>query len=107
MQPEISIATLNDGQTADEQWSYWLYWAKILFVAGLAFFVFLIAEHDPKMATLENFVQDIEDQESWAAGGNTLRRLAFLSCAGFGLAGLMMGQWHKFRWNLHLSLIHI
>ena len=105
MQPEISIATLNDGQTADEQWSYWLYWAKILFVAGLAFFVFLIAEHDPKMATLENFVQDIEDQESWAAGGNTLRRLAFLSCAGFGLAGLMMGQWHKFRWNLHMILL--
>ena len=67
MQPEINIATLNDNQTAADLWSDWLYWAKILFLAGLSFFVFLIAEHDSKMATLKNFVQDIEDQESWAA----------------------------------------
>lgn len=100
MHPDVNLS-----QSQDDPWSDWLFWSKVLFLAGLSFSVFYIAEHDPKMATLENFVQNIEDQESWAAGGNTLRRLAFLSCAGLGMLGLMFGQWHKFRWKLHMVLL--
>ena len=60
----------------------WIWFGKILFVAGLSCFVFFVAERNKKMSTLENFVQDVEKQESWASGGNSLRRIAFLACAG-------------------------
>lgn len=93
--------------TENEQLKNWIWAAKVIFLAGLWFSVFYIAEHDPKMATLENFVQDIEAQESWASGGNSLRRIAFLGCAGLGVLGLMMGQWHLFRWNAPMVLLVI
>lgn len=80
---------------------------RILFLSGLVFCVFFIAEHNPKISTTENFVTDIEQQESWAAGGNPLRRIGFLSCAVFGFVGLSIGRWNNFRWNLPLTLLFV
>ena len=93
---------LPDKSTSERE--KWIWIGSIAYLAGLMFTVFFIAEHDPKMSTVSNFVQEIEDQESWAAGGNSLRRLAFLSCAGSGVVGLMLGGWGRFRWNLPMIL---
>ena len=85
-----------------------LVWAGgILYLAGLLFCVFFIAEHDIKMSTVKGFVQDIEDQESWASGGNSLRRLAFMSCAASGILGLILGRGKRFSWNFPMVLLAI
>jgi len=70
---------------------------RVLFLGTLMFSVFFIAEHDPRMALMDNFVTDIEKQESWQGGGNPLRRLGFLACACLGLLSLLVGKWKGFR----------
>ena len=93
--------------TENDNWEIWRWTGSVLFLAAMLFTIFLVAEHDMKMVTVEGFVQDIEDQQGWAAGGNSLRRLAFLGCAGFGMLGLMMGQWGRFRWNVPMVLFMV
>lgn len=89
---------------------------RVLFLASVAGGVFFVAEHNVLMSQVENFVEDIENQESWAAGGNSLRRVAFLGCAAIGMFSLLLGRGKSFRLTLPvamtalyllLSLIHI
>jgi len=77
---------------------------KIIFLAAVTAVVFFIAEHNVLMSIQEGFVEDIEDQESWAAGGNSMRRLAFLSCAAIGVVSLLIGK-AKFRLNFPTFMI--
>ena len=78
---------------------------QIAFLAAVCFGTFFIAEHDIKMSEVQNFVQDIEQQESWGEGGNSARRIAFLGCAFIGLFGIAKGELHRFRWNLPMALL--
>ena len=70
---------------------------RVLFLGTLMFVVFFISEHDPQMALVADFVTDIELQESWADGGNPLRRVGFLALAALGLIGMAFGKWGGFR----------
>lgn len=86
-----------------------VYWVQHPFfriaALGIACYcIFFIAEHNPTMAKIKNFVMDIEIQEEWSDGGNSLRRLAFLGCAGIGILGLLSGSWRGFRWCLPLFM---
>ena len=78
---------------------YWLTHpvVRIIFLAASVCTVFYIAEHDPTMASIENFVIEIDIQEKWADGGNPLRRFGFLGCAFLGIVGLLFGRWRDFR----------
>jgi len=78
---------------------------RIVLLSVITFGVFFIAEHRFEMATLENFVLDIEEQEGFASGGNTLRRAAFLGCAACGLLGLAFGPKKRFRWTVPVGLL--
>ena len=72
-------------------------------VVGVAFF----SEHDVSMSLKEGFVADIEDQESWAEGGNTLRRVTFPGIAALGMLSLLLVRGKKFRLNLPTVFIAI
>lgn len=80
-----------------------------IFLATVTGMTFFISEHtiDMSKTTSENFVQDIEDQESWAAGGNKSRQISFLACAGIGALSLLFGRTGRFRLNLPVFLIAI
>lgn len=77
-----------------------------VFAAAVVAIVFF-SEHDPGMSKLENFVAPIEDQESWAAGGNKTRQIGFLSCAAIGSISLLFGTTGRFRLNLPVALIAV
>ena len=76
-------------------------------VAFLSFMVWLVffPEHNFDIVIAENFVQDIEDQEKWADGGNYTRRFAFLSAAAVGMISFILGRGQTFRFNLPVFLI--
>ncbi len=75
-----------------------------VFLAAVTAIVFF-TEHDIKMSQSQTFVAEIEDQESWAAGGNKFRQIAFLSCAAIGTISLLFGRVGTFRFNLPVVLI--
>lgn len=78
--------------------------ALTVFLAAAAAVVFF-TEHDVSMSTSLTFVADIENQESWAEGGNRFRQIAFLGCAAIGAVSLLLGRTGKFRLNLPVTLI--
>ena len=78
--------------------------ALTIFLAAVTAVVFF-TEHDITMSQSLTFVAEIEDQESWAAGGNKFRQIAFLSCAAIGSISLLFGRVGKFRLNLPVVLI--
>jgi len=88
---------------------HWIFshWARVIFLSAVTFGVFFVAEHNFRNASTENFVTDIEVQESWADGGNSLRRISFLGCAGIGILSLMLGKLQNFRWNFPAVLVVI
>src|SRR5438105_3831938 len=59
------------------------------FVVGLAFFV---AEHDLRVSLAEAYTQNAEEMELAAAGGNAIRRVAFLALAAWGIVLLIAGR---------------
>ena len=77
---------------------------RVLFLASVAGGIFFVAEHNVLMSQIENFVEDIEDQESWAAGGNSLRRVTFLGCAAIGVMSLLLGRGKSFRLTLPVAM---
>lgn len=79
----------------------------VVLLSVFAFGLFFVAEHNFLIARTENFVMDIEDQESWAAGGSSRRRITFLGCAAIGVLSLLLGKKQKFRLNLPTALIAI
>ena len=82
--------------------------AFMILFSTLAFGFFFIADrHNTKIATLDNFVQDIEDQESWSSSGSVDRQVAFLGCAALGMLSLVLGKRQTFRLNLPVILIAI
>jgi len=78
--------------------------ALTLFLAAVTALVFF-TEHDISMSKSLTFVADIEDQESWADGGNKFRQIAFLSCFAIGSLSLLFGRAGSFRLNLPVVLI--
>lgn len=79
--------------------------ARVLFLAAVTAGVFFIAEHKVDISNTQNFVENIEEQESWAAGGNKLRRFTFLGCAAIGMLSLLLGKVGRFRLNLPTVLM--
>ena len=67
--------------------------------------IFFVDSHNFEIARTENFVMDIEDQESWAQSGNAVRQIVFLSCAAIGVMSLLLGKGQTFRWSLPTVLI--
>lgn len=79
----------------------------VVLLSAFAFGLFYIAEHNFLIIQTEAFVTDIEEQETWSAGGSAKRRLAFLGCAGIGMMSLLLGRGQTFRLNLPVALIAI
>ena len=79
----------------------------VVLLSAIAFGLFFIAEHNFLIVRTENFVMDIEDQESWSGGGSAKRRIAFLGCAGIGVLSLLVGRGQTFRLNLPTVLIAV
>ncbi len=80
--------------------------AKTIFLTAIVAVTFF-SEQDMTMSLTENFVADIEDQESWAEGGNSLRRIVFLGCAAVGMFSLLLARGKTFRLNPPIALIAI
>jgi len=97
----MSEQTLNSQRLAN-----WLLspTVKTIFLAVVVAVTFY-SEQDISMSLTENFVADIEDQESWAAGGNSMRRIVFLGCAVIGMFSLLLERGKWFRVNLPMVLI--
>lgn len=80
--------------------------AKTIFLAAVVAVTFF-SEQDIKFSMTANFVADIEDQESWAEGGNALRRIVFLGGAAIGMLSLLLVRGKTFRMNLPTTFIAI
>ena len=81
--------------------------ARSIFLAFVIGMTFFISEHSLAMSEngRDNFVEEIEEQEAWADGGNKLRQISFLACAGIGVASLLFGRTGRFRLNVPVLLI--
>ena len=100
---ELSLNTQNSQSWIDRLFSPTVKAVFLATVVGVAFF----SEHDVSMSLKEGFVADIEDQEGWAEGGNTLRRVTFLGIAALGMLSLLLVRGKKFRLNLPTVFIAI
>ena len=108
---DISSSSLIHVADSDthSSWLQWLF-SPLVMSVFLAFMIggtFFISEHAIAMSKNigENFVAEIEDQEAWSDGGNKLRQISFLSCAGVGLLSLVFGSTGRFRINLPVLLV--
>ena len=108
---DISTSALI-GDTGDQSNSALIQWmfSPVVLSTFLAFMIgttFFISEHSLVMSKnlSENFVAEIEDQESWADGGNKFRQISFLSCALVGALSLIFGRTGRFRVNLPVLLV--
>lgn len=93
---------------SSKSWKDWLFspTMKTVFLATIVAGTFF-SEHDVKMSLNDTFVADIEDQESWSSGGNSLRRISFLGCAAIGMLSLLLVRGKKFRLNLPTAMIAV
>ena len=83
--------------------------ALSIFLAAMIGVTFFISEHqlDISKNIGDNFVEDIEQQESWSEGGNKLRQISFLGCACIGALSLVFGRTGNFRFNPPVILIAV
>ena len=81
--------------------------AKVAFLVFASASAFYFAEHNIEISKTAAFVEDIEDQESWAAGGNKLRQISFLGIATIGGLSLVLGRGGRFRLNPPVVLIAV
>lgn len=79
--------------------------ALTVFVAAATGLLFFVAEHNVAMSKTAAFVENIEEQESWSAGGNKLRQVSFIGVAFIGAVSLLLGRKGNFRLNLPVLLI--
>lgn len=79
----------------------------VILLSAIGFGLFFIAEHNFLIIQTENFVTDIEEQETWSSGGSSKRRIAFLGCAVIGVMSLLLGKGQTFRLNMPIALIAI
>ncbi len=102
------MTELSVSSPSARSWTDWLFspTAVTIFLAAIVAGTFF-SEHDIRMSLTEAFVADIEDQESWASGGNSLRRISFLGCAVIGVLSLLLQRGKTFRLNLPTALIAI
>ncbi len=110
-QLEAVMSNASQSPSIDGSWISssplpWLtsYLSLTIFLAAATAFVFF-SEHDISMSKSLTFVAEIEDQESWVAGGNKMRQIGFLSFAAVGAISLLLGRVGKFRLNLPVALI--
>ncbi len=93
----------NASETLDEQTSQpsrgWVWIAA--FVVALGFFV---SEHDVNVSKYEAFTETAEEMAASAAGGNSLRRLAFLMLGGMGLAMTAASARQPWRLNKPMAM---
>ena len=88
--PSLIRDTENQSDSALIQWLF----SPLVLSAFLAIMIgatFFISEHGIAMSKnlSDNFVAEIEDQESWVDGGNKFRQISFLSCAAVGALSLI------------------
>ncbi len=102
-------ASVMQNSASDSNQTLWqLICSPLVLSLCLATYVgwmFFIAEHNVEMSKSIDFVENIEDQESWAAGGNKIRQLAFLGGAAIGVLSLVLGRVGRFRLNVPLFFI--
>ena len=102
-------ATTDDSESPAFSSTEWLTTplAASIFLAFVIGMTFYTSEHafDMSKHGVDSFVEDIEDQESWANGGNKARQISFLSCAFIGVVSLLLGRVGRFRLNLPVVLI--
>jgi O-antigen ligase len=66
--------------------------AKLAATATVVALAFFLAGHDLKVSLAEAYTQNAEEMELAAAGGNALRRLAFIAVGGWGLLLLVTSK---------------
>src|SRR5205085_2181418 len=72
---------------------------RAVYVAALVVgAVFFITEHNVRISLAEDYTQDAEAMLETVAGGNLLRRLAFIALAGLGLT-LLLTSPARWRWG--------
>jgi len=72
---------------------------------AVVFAAFFLANHDLLVSKAEAFTGTADEMEQQAAGGNTLRRLAFLSLAGLGVLGFVLPARRRMEWRSPLVLL--
>ena len=108
---DVSSSTLIGNTESKSSFSLieWLFSPVVLstFLAFMIGTTFFISEHSLVMSKnlSDNFVAEIEDQESWVDGGNKFRQISFLSCALVGALSLIFGRTGRFRINLPVLLV--
>ena len=69
------------------------FWLAVAVVGG----AFFLIDHDLQAARAESFTQTADEMELAAAGGDTLRRIAFVAVGLFGIIGLVRPSTQQFR----------
>ena len=59
--------------------------------------VFFVGEHMLRTSVMEDYAPSLAEMEAAEAGGNTARRVAFLSLAGLGALGVLFGRAGRWR----------
>ena len=108
---DVSASSLigESGNQSDSALLQWMFSPVVLSVtlAVMVGMTFFISEHSLTLSKHfgDSFVAEIEDQESWADGGNKMRQISFLSCAVVGVLSLLFGTAGKFRVNAPILLV--
>ncbi len=91
-----SLQPDRDAPAASARW-VWL-------AAAIVATAFFISEHDVNVSLHEAFTESADEMAASAAGGNSLRRLAFLGLAGMGVALTAAGSRQAWRWNRPMAV---
>lgn len=75
-----SGSLLHEREQSGER-SRWIFAATVLILGGC----FLLTEHDRSVSKHNDFTLTADDMQHQAGGGNAIRRVAFLTVAGWGL----------------------
>jgi len=71
----------------------------VWFAAAIVALAFFVSEHDVRVSLYDAFTETAEEMAASAAGGNALRRLAFLMLGGMGVAMAVASRRQPWRLN--------
>lgn len=77
------------------------FWLALAVVFG----AFFLANHDLLVSRAEDFTLTADQMEQEAAGGNTVRRVAYLSIAALGVLGFLLPARRQTEWKSPLVLL--